>query len=81
MCLSQNNNKVFVAIVLGIFLASGCSGHSVKYGANSEGQGMGSDEEMNEVVDGVQNGSVRYSFPFNGCSINFAKWINQLSPK
>ena len=61
MCLSQNNNKVFVAIVLGIFLASGCSGHSVKYGANSEGQGMGSDEEMNEVVDGVQNGSVRYS--------------------
>ncbi len=52
MCVSQNN-KLFFAIVLGIFLASGCSGHSVKYGANSEGDGMVSDEEM-VGTDGTQ---------------------------
>ncbi len=61
MCLSQNNNKVFMAIVLGIFLASGCSGHSVKYGANSEGEGYATEEEMTTSVDSMSNGTPRYA--------------------
>jgi hypothetical protein len=59
--VSQNNNRIFLSIVLGIFLASGCSGHSVKYGANSEGEGMASEEEMAGSVDGVSYGSARHA--------------------
>ena len=61
MSVSQNNNRLFLTILLGIFMASGCSGHAVKYGANSEGEGMGSEEEM--------NGSVA-SAPTNGGTLN-----------
>jgi len=61
MCVSQNNNRIFLSIVLGIFLASGCSGHSVKYGANSEGEGMASEEEMDGSVDGVSYGTARHA--------------------
>ena len=53
MRVSQNNTRLFLAILLGIFLASGCSGHAVKYGANSEGEGMGSEEAMNGSVAGI----------------------------
>lgn len=57
MSVSQNNNRLFLAILLGIFIASGCSGHSVKYGANSEGEGMASNEEdMKGSVAGAPNG-------------------------
>jgi len=56
MCVSKNNNRLFLAIVLGIFLTSGCSGHSVKYGANSEGEGMASEEEMSGGGDGKLSG-------------------------
>ncbi len=59
MSVSQNNNRVFLAILLGIFMVSGCSGHAVKYGANSEGEGMSSDEEMNGSIAGVSNGRTR----------------------
>ncbi len=52
MCVSQNNNKLFFMIVLGMFLVSGCSGHSVKYGANSEGEGMGLEEGLKASADG-----------------------------
>jgi peptidoglycan-associated lipoprotein len=45
MSVSQNNNRLFLAILLGIFMASGCSGHAVKYGADSEREGMGSEED------------------------------------
>jgi peptidoglycan-associated lipoprotein len=61
MSVSQNNNRLFLAILLGIFMASGCSGHAVKYGANSEGEGMGSEEEMNGSVTSV---------PTNGGTLN-----------
>jgi peptidoglycan-associated lipoprotein len=53
MSVSQNNNRLFLAIFLGIFMASGCSGHAVKYGANSEGEGMGSEEAMHGAESGV----------------------------
>ena len=43
MSVSQNNNRLFLAILLGIFMVSGCSGHAVKYGADSEREGMGSE--------------------------------------
>ena len=61
MCLSQIYKKMFVGILLGIFLTSGCSGHSVKYGANSEGEGMPSEEEMTGSVDGVSYGTARHA--------------------
>ncbi len=60
MCVSQNNNRLFLAILLGVFMASGCSGHSVKFGANSEGEEMvSSEEEMGTSVENVPHGSVR----------------------
>jgi peptidoglycan-associated lipoprotein len=46
MSASQNNFRLFLAILLGIFMATGCSGHAVKYGANSEGDGLGAEEDM-----------------------------------
>lgn len=52
MCVSQKNKRIFLMIGLGIFLVSGCSGHSVKYGANSEGEEMASEENMVGSVDG-----------------------------
>lgn len=72
MCVSQNNSRLFLAIVLGMFLASGCSGHSVKYGANSEGEGMGSDGEMTGAVDGVSYGTARNAdgTPIHGGTVN-----------
>ncbi len=57
MSVSQNNNgRLFFAIFLGILMTSGCSGHSVKYGTNSEGEGTGTEEEMNGAMAGVSNG-------------------------
>ncbi len=72
MCLSQINKRIFVVVVLGMFLTSGCSGHSVKYGANSEGEGMASEEEMTGSVDGVSYGTPRYDdgSPVHGGTVN-----------
>ena len=57
MSVSQNNNgRLFLAIFLGILMTSGCSGHSVKYGTNSEGEGTGAEAEMNGSVAGGVNG-------------------------
>ncbi len=61
MGVSRNNSRLFLALVLGMFLASGCSGHSVKYGANSEGEGMASEGEMTGTVDGVSSGTARHA--------------------
>ncbi len=44
MWVCQKNNTLLLAITLGILIASGCSGHSVRYGANSEGEEMTSSE-------------------------------------
>ena len=60
MCVSQNNNRLFLAILLGMFMASGCSGHSVKYGANSGGEGGTSqEEEMSASVENAPHGFIR----------------------
>ena len=60
MGVSQNNNRLFLAIVLGMLMASGCSGHSVKYGANSEGEETAqNNEEMNESGERTPHGTVR----------------------
>jgi len=60
MCVSQYNNRLFLAILLGVFITSGCSGHSVKYGANSEGEEMvSSEEEMRASEQNAPIGSVR----------------------
>ena len=71
MCVSQTNNKLFLALMLGMFFASGCSGHSVKYGASSEGEGMVSGEKattsstgesysLAQSPDGSTDGSTTY---------------------
>jgi peptidoglycan-associated lipoprotein len=44
MSISQNHNRLFLAILFGIFMATGCSGHAVKYGSDSEREGMSSEE-------------------------------------
>ena len=72
MCLSQIYKKMFFGILLGVFLTSGCSGHSVKYGANSEGEGMASGEEMTGSADGVSYGTFRHAdgSPMHGGTVN-----------
>ncbi len=59
MCLSPNRSRFFLIIALAMFLASGCSGHSVKYGANSEGDGIGSEGDMSAASNGILNGTAR----------------------
>jgi len=61
MGVSRNNSRFVFVMVLGMFLASGCSGHSVKYGANSDGEGMSSEGEMTGSVDGVSSGTARHA--------------------
>ncbi|MEX0830262.1 MAG: OmpA family protein [Nitrospirales bacterium] len=71
MCVSQNNSRLFLVIVLGMLVASGCSGQ-VKYGANSEGAGLGSDGEMTGAVDGVSYSTALNSdgTPMHGGTVN-----------
>ncbi len=76
MGVSQTNNRLFLAIVFGAFMVSGCSGHSLEYGANSEGDEMiSSEEEMNGTADRMvrnadgttmQGGRVNGSRPYSG---------------
>jgi len=40
-------STVIVVVTLGVLMASGCSSHSVRSGANSEGDGMASNEDGN----------------------------------
>ncbi len=58
MCVSQNN-RLFLTIVLGLFLVSGCSGHSLKYGANSEGEEMAAKEGMSGTGETSWSGVAR----------------------
>jgi len=54
VCLK--NSTLMLAITLGLIMASGCSGHSVRTGANSEGDGMTSSEDGNEMgTDGIMH--------------------------
>ena len=61
MCVRRNNNRLFLAIVLGMFLASGCSGHSVKYGANSEGEGLVAEKEKTGMGNGVSSATTQHA--------------------
>jgi len=72
MGVSRNNSRLFLVMVLGVFLASGCSGHSVKFGANSEGDGMASEGEMTGSVDGVSSGTARHAdgTPIHGGTVH-----------
>jgi peptidoglycan-associated lipoprotein len=51
MWVCPKNKKLVIAITVGMLMASGCSGHSVKYGANSEGEVNGQGEE--EIVGSI----------------------------
>jgi len=62
MWVCPKNSILTLAITLGLLMASGCSGHSVRYGANSDGDGMTSSE------DGTENGPGRIMSQANGPS-------------
>ena len=47
MWVCPKNSTFILAITLGFLIASGCSGQSMRYGANSEGDGMASNEDGN----------------------------------
>lgn len=61
MWVYPKNSTLMLAITLGLLMAAGCSGHSSRHGANSEGDGMISSEDGNasgrngEYVDGTKN--------------------------
>ena len=75
MWVCPKNSTLTLVITLGLLIASGCSGHSVRYGANSEGDGMTSSEDGKEIgMDGMlsqANGSVEGN-GINGGSVNGA---------
>ncbi len=62
MWVCPNRSTLIVVIMLGVLMASGCSSHSVRSGANSEGDGMASSEDGNAVdsnrIMSQANGSV-----------------------
>ena len=60
MWVCPKNSILTLAITLGLLIASGCSGHSVRYGANSEGDGMASSD------DGTDNATARIMSQANG---------------
>lgn len=49
MWVCPNRSSLIVVVMLGVLMASGCSSHSVRTGANSEGDGMASSEDGNAV--------------------------------
>ncbi|MDR4459616.1 MAG: OmpA family protein [Nitrospirales bacterium] len=49
MWVCPNRSSFIVVVMLGVLMASGCSSHSVRTGANSEGDEMASSEDGNTV--------------------------------
>lgn len=49
MWVCPKRSTLIVVVTLGVLMASGCSSHSVRTGANSEGDGMASSEDGNAV--------------------------------
>jgi peptidoglycan-associated lipoprotein len=67
MSVSQNNIRLFLVILFGIFMASGCSGHSIKYEADSEVEGMGSEENGSVAGAPTKGGTLNADgTPFDG---------------
>ncbi len=62
MWVCPKNSTLMLAITLGLLIAAGCSGHSTRYGANSEGDGMTSSEDENASVR--NGGSVDGTNPY-----------------
>ncbi len=61
MCVRRISAGVFAVAVLGMVMMAGCSGHSVRYGANSEGDGesasQGNPDETARVNSGWSGGT------------------------
>ena len=49
MWVCPDRSKLIIVVMLGVLMASGCSSHSVRTGANSEGDGMASSGDGNAV--------------------------------
>ncbi len=64
MCVRRNSVGVLAVAVLGVVMIAGCSGHSVRYGANSEGDGesasQGNPEETARANSGWTGGTSSY---------------------
>jgi peptidoglycan-associated lipoprotein len=65
MWVCPNRSNLIFVVMLGVLMASGCSSHSVRTGANSEGDGMVSGEDGNAFdpnrIMSQANGSVEGS--------------------
>ena len=76
MWVCPKRNILIVVVTLGVLMVSGCSSHSVRTGANSEGDGMAASEAGNEGdtnrIMSQANGSVE-GRGTNGRSVNGAK--------
>lgn len=74
MWVCPKRNMLIVVVALGVLMASGCSSHSVRTGANSEGDGMVASEDGSGVdTNGIMsqaNGSVNGERPHQGF-----KWL------
>ena len=73
MWVCPKNSTLLLVITVGLFMASGCSGHSVKYGANSDGDGNGieTDGTMHQAnssgeESGIDGGTISGSNPYPG---------------
>lgn len=76
MWVCPKNSALLLVVTLGVLIASGCSGHSVRYGANSEGDDemLASQDENTSGPDGAMRqakGSVAEN-GINGGAVNGA---------
>ncbi|MDR4493207.1 MAG: OmpA family protein [Nitrospirales bacterium] len=73
----RNSIQVLAVVVLGMVMIAGCSGHSVRYGANSEGDGEsalpGSSEETALLNSGSAHGSDGQGHYYGGGTVNGRK--------
>lgn len=53
----RNNTITVLGAVLGVLIIAGCSGHSVRYGANSEGDGESASQANSGETEGMSPGT------------------------
>jgi peptidoglycan-associated lipoprotein len=71
MWVCPKNSTLLVVVTLGVLMASGCSGHSVRYGANSEGDEMTANQDENTPgPDGTMRQSTGSTGSVEGDGIN-----------
>lgn len=80
MWVCPNRSILIIFVSLGVLMASGCGSHSVRSGANSEGDGMASSEEGNAVDTNGIMGQANESVEGRGRNGGLVNGVNGADP-